>query len=310
MSRGPGGRTAADGGAAEVAAEPSVLPAPPLVDPRGAIRRGLLVWGWGHLATGDRRGWALVGLEIAALIVLVLAVAPYARGTANALVFLALSGFVAVWALQALAAERRAARRLAPYSGDADRGAPVELLWLAPVVVAGATAFWSVTGPGSSPDDLLARYVDLWRADRPAEAAVLLASPPDPGQLHDAWTRQQARLTNETIRASVDTGPEAGIDPDDPWESVRWEWAAANASAPGTASGSAAAIDAVVVRHVSERGSVLGIVPTTAVRLEPVARLGTIRLALIDLPGPFPGAPPVSVWRISAVDLLGERIGS
>jgi hypothetical protein len=41
-----------------------------------------------------------------------------------------------------------------------------------------------------------------------------------------------------------------------------------------------------------------------------VEDLGTIRLRTVDLPGPFAGAPPVVVWRIDELDLLGERVGS
>lgn len=290
---------------------PGGLTAPRLVSPRGAIRRSVVVWGWGQIATGDRRGWLLVALEVLAAAGYALIAMPYARGTSSGLVFVAAAAFVAVWAAQALHAERRARHRLAPFAARDPGVAAVELLWLAPIVVAGATAFWSLAGPATSPDNLLAEYVDLWRAGRSSQAAALFAVPPDPAGLAAAWQRQSARLTNESIRAAAQAGPKGGIEPADPWASVRWE-------APGQAVPSPTAevasadgqflAEADVVRRETVRDSFLGLVPTTSDRLVPVDRLGTVRLRTVELPGPLPGAPPVVAWRIDAVQLLGESL--
>jgi hypothetical protein len=284
------------------------LPAPRLVGPRGAIRRSLCVWGWGQLATADRRGWLLLGLEVVGLGFLALVAAPYIRGTDSGIVFLAGSLFVAAWAAQALHAERRARRRSAPYAPDGRHpSAAVELLWLAPVVVVGATAFWSLTGPATSADDLLAEYVRLWRAGRAAEAAALFAVAPDPSTLGSVWQRQAARLTNESITAAVEAGPDGGIDPRRPWDAVRWE-EPPNESATSAPTGGRTAVG-VVVRRETVRDTFVGLVPTTSQRLIPVTTLGTIQLRTVELAGPFRGAPPVVVWRIGGLELLGERLG-
>jgi hypothetical protein len=65
----------------------------------------------------------------------------------------------------------------------------------------------------------------------------------------------------------------------------------------------------VIVRQQVIRDTFFGLVPTRTVRIVPVTGLGAIRLRTVDLPGPFPGAPPVVEWRIEAIDLLGERVG-
>ncbi|HEU4572522.1 MAG TPA: hypothetical protein VFR93_07525 [Candidatus Limnocylindrales bacterium] len=250
-------------------------------------------------------------IELVAVAALVLVAGPYARGTAKGFVFLALAAFVAVWGLQAIAAGRRAAQRAAPFTTGAGSGGAVELLWLAPVIVAGATAFWSLSGAASSPDDVVAEYLGLWQAGRAADAAPLLVAPPEPSTLADAWSRERARLTNETIRAGAQAGPDADIDVDDPWGSVRWQDAddRPNGSGVATVAADEKVVEAVIVRRQAERGSFLGVVPTTSVRLVPVASLGSIRLQVVDLPPPIAGAPPVRVWRVAGVDLLGERFG-
>lgn len=288
---------------------PGDLPPPRVGSARGAIRRSLVAWGWGQLATGDRRGWLLLALEVVAVVGFALVAIPYARGTSSGLVFIAGAAFVGVWAAQALHAERRARRRLEPFAAGAPAGAAVELLWLAPIVVAGATAFWSLTGPATSPDDLLADYVDLWRTGRAADASVLFAVPPDPVGLEAAWQRQSARLTNETIRAAAQAGAAGGIDPTDPWASVRWnepDQTSTSTAGQGVNVAGRFTAGATVVRRETARDSFLGLVPTTSERLVPIDDLGTIGLRTVELPGPLPGTPPVVAWRIDAVQLLGE----
>src|SRR5207253_1292589 len=79
-----------------VSIPPNDIPAPRLPTARGALRRSLLIWGWGQLATGDWRGWLLLPLEplcVAALAVLGVWFAP---GEAVGWVFLA--GFVVLGA--------------------------------------------------------------------------------------------------------------------------------------------------------------------------------------------------------------------
>jgi hypothetical protein len=208
---------------------------------------------------------------------------------------------------------------VAPFAEGAPPRAAVDLLWLAPVVVVAATAFWTLSGPASSADAVLAQYVDLWRAGRTADAAALFAVAPDPVALGETWQRQSARLANETIRAAAVVGPAGAIDPAQPWESLRWDVEAGpnedegpdGTPAPGAlpAVPGRTLVTASIVRRDTVRDSFLGLVPTTSQRLVPVATLGSVRLRTVELPGPFDGAPPVVAWRIDALDLLGERLG-
>jgi hypothetical protein len=275
------------------------------------------VWGWGQLALGDRRGILLVLAELASVVAFGFLLAPYGGGSAAALVFLGGAGFLSAWAAQALHAERRAARRLAPFHEPHGHGAAIELLWLAPIVVAGATAFWTLSGPSAAPESVLAAYVDSWRAGDVAEASGLFAVVPDRAVLAATWARQSARLSNETIRAAAQAGPSGGIDPQDPWASLRWapstgappSATTAGRDAPSELDGRPV-VAATIVRHDTVRDSFLGLVPTTSQQLAVVEDLGTIRLRTVELPGPFSGAPPIVAWRIDAVDMLGEQIGN
>jgi hypothetical protein len=272
-----------------------------------------VLWGWGDVATGDGRGWALLALEAVAFAGFWLLAMPYAHGTSSGAVFVLGALLVVAWAAQALHADRTALRRAS--AGLRQPSAAVELLWLAPLVVAGATAFWALAGPATSPDALLADYVDAWRAGRAADAARLFVVPPEPDALAAAWRRESARLTNEAIRASVSTDAGTGIDAADPWSAVRWdvpESSAAASSAPAAAAPpsepSRAVVDAVLVARQTVRDSFFGLVPTTSQRLVPVASLGTVHLRTVQLPGSLPGGPPVVVWRIADVQFLGESL--
>jgi hypothetical protein len=274
------------------------------------------VWGWGDVASGDRRGWGLLAVEAIAFVGFWLLVMPYAHGTSSGGVFVLGALLMVAWAAQALHADRTASRRALVFTGATQPSAAVELLWLAPLVVAGATAFWALAGPATSADSLLADYVDAWRSGRAAEAARFFVVPPDPDALAAAWRRQSARLTNEAIRASVSSGGGSGIDPAEPWSAVRWDVpessaassSASSASAPG-AEPARSVIDAVLVARQTVRDSFFGLVPTTSQRLVPVASLGTVRLRTVQLPGSLPGAPPVVIWRIAEVQFLGDSLG-
>ena len=147
---------------------------PTLISPRGALRRSLVVWGWGQVATGDRWGLALAVGEVAALAALVVFGLPLASGTGANLLLLGGCAFGAAWIAVALNAYRRAIhRRLALGLTGADGGG-IDLLWLAPVLIAASSAFWFLGGSGATPDAALSRYVAAWRHDRPGDAIGLL----------------------------------------------------------------------------------------------------------------------------------------
>ena len=60
---------------------------PPGIPAEQALRRSLLVWGWGHLSAGERRGWLGPPAQLLAVALLV-ACLPLAGGVAAPLVFL------------------------------------------------------------------------------------------------------------------------------------------------------------------------------------------------------------------------------
>jgi len=72
----------------------------------GPIGLALIAWGWGHQSLGDRRGALLFVLEIVWLAALVVTL-PLVATDRWLVLFGLLSGFLLVWLLQAVAAQRR-----------------------------------------------------------------------------------------------------------------------------------------------------------------------------------------------------------
>jgi hypothetical protein len=264
----------------------------------------VVVPGWGLLATGDRRGVLVLVIAIAWLIGLGTIAAPYADGTAATLVFLAGAGLAIFWAAQALFAWRRAVRRREAAGLATDDGGAMALLWLAPVVVAAATVFWSIAGGGAGPGARGASYAEAWWAGRAERASAGFVEALDAATLEAAWERQSPRLRNLLVSAAAQAGPAGGIDPDRPFDSIR------STEEPGDgADGTTRTIRLELVRRVAVRDSLLGFLQTTSQRLEPVADVGTIELRLVRTPGPVEGMPRVESWRIVRVVALGETIG-
>lgn len=272
------------------------LPPPRLVTPRGALRRSLLLPGWGQLATGDRRGVLVAAAFLVGLGALVGVGPAYATGIAAPLVGLAGTALLAGWAGSAIHAHRRASRRRAMFGLDRADGGGLDLLALAPIVIVAGTTLWIGSRAGSSPEGAVADYVSLWRDDAAGIAAGRFASPPGATALDLVWDRQRALLHDELLRLAA-TDPAAGIDASEPTEGVRYE----------LAGGGVVAI--VVARREPVRELVLGLLPTASQRLVPVARLGTIRLTVVSVPGPIAGGPTVDAWRIRSVEVLRATIG-
>lgn len=293
-----------------------------LVSPRGALRRSLVLWGWGQVATGDRRGFALALLEVLALAGFALAVPRLLDGTLSVLLYLAGALFVAAWGGIALHAYRRAVVRRAPFvpsaevstaSRGADRtlqagagadvpagdGGAIDLLWLAPVLIVTVSAFWTLGGSLGSPESTLATYVRDWRSGLPGEAATLFAAPMDARTLADAWGRQQARLHNDLVRLAATSGEDSGIDPAQPLDSLRFVLDDASVDPAGTR-----LVHVQTVSRQTVRDTFFGLVPTTTQRLVTIAEVGTVTLTY----EPATGAPG-GTWRIGAVQVLEERLG-
>jgi hypothetical protein len=281
------------------------LPPPALVTARGALRRSLVVWGWGQVATGSRQGLLFALLEAAWLGLLGFVAARLMDGTTAVLLFLAGAGFLAVWVGLAVHAYRRAVRRREVFDLPAADGGSIELLWLAPVVILAASGFWLLAGHRGSADAVLADYVDAWRnsAARDVDAAsAAFATSTSTAVLGGAWERQTARLRNAVIGAAAQAGPQSGIDPDEPFGSVRFV-------IEPDSRGRERRIEVEIVRRETVRDSFFGILPTTSSRFAPVSTIGSIDLVLVTSAALWDGGPAPEEWRIRGIDLLGEQIG-
>src|SRR5215211_7191008 len=72
--------------------------------PSGAsvLRRGLVIWGLGHIAIGDRRGWLLAALQPVVIVGLLMVAAQLIDGTRWAIVFPPIAAILAFWVAQAV----------------------------------------------------------------------------------------------------------------------------------------------------------------------------------------------------------------
>jgi hypothetical protein len=282
------------------------LPPPSPVTARGALRRSLVLWGWGQLATGDRRGIALAGLELAWLGAFAWAVPPLLDGALDTAVFVAVLSFVGVWGVVAVDAYRRAIRRRAAFDLPGPDGGATDLLWLAPVVIVGVTVLWSVGGTLARADATLARYLSDWRTGDTADASTIFVGTPNPDELSVAWSGQLARLRNEIVRLAAVGGNAAGLDPERPFESIRFTDAARSQDA--APEGGVRRVRVAIVRREAVRGSFLGLFPTSSQVLVPVTDLGWIELQARTRPAGRLGVPDSPVWLVASMDLLGERL--
>jgi hypothetical protein len=258
----------------------------------------LLLWGWGQVVAGDRRGWLGPPAQVAALAALVGLTPALAAGTNGELAFVAGAAVLAAWALIAVHAHHRAARRRAALDLPPGDAGAAELLWFAPLVIALSSGFWIAAGDAGDPGVLLDLYVDDWRAGRAVAAAARFGAPPEPGALAEAWDRQRAALRNELVAIAAAAGPDSGIDPDRPLDAVRWVDAGST-----TSGGRLVALE--VARLKTVHGELFGILPTTSQTLVTLARLGRIELRLVDRPAS--GGGPA--WRIIGAEIGGVVVG-
>jgi hypothetical protein len=272
------------------------------------LARSLVVPGWGHAATGDRRGLLLtVGFGLAATTLLVIAWA-YAAGPAATIVFLLGTSFAAAWLAQAIHASRRAARRWERGGTPSPRGGLGAVVAGLAVATLLAVLFWSIAGEGASAASRASAYAAAWWAGRPEAAAGAFDPPLDPAAIDTAWAEQTPRLRNALVSAAADAGPLGGIDPDRPFDSVRFVPVTADEAARGGADDDRAVFDVEIVRRVRQPTRLLGILPATSTVIETAERIGTVTLRLVggDRSGLLPGIPS---WRVETVDLFGTSIG-
>lgn len=283
---------------------PSDLPPPRLVTAGGALRRSLLVWGWGQVAAGDRRGWLLPPLQAVGFAAMVAIAPSLADGVGASLAFALGAGLVLAWGAVAVHAYRRAARRRARLDLPAvDRGA-MPLLWLAPVAMIASTGFWAVAAGAAEPAAVVAAYVGDWRDGRAAAASARFVDPPTSDDVRAAWLAQRTELRNALVRIEPKAGPDGGVNPDVPLDTIRW------VDGGETAAGSRL-IYAEVTRRETVRGLVLGLLPVSSQRLVPLERLGVAELRRVPAgEGPLPGGPWSEQWRLVRVELEGVVVGA
>ena len=288
---------------------PTDLPAPRLVRPRTALLRSLLVWGWGQVTTGDRRGWLLVPLQPLAIAALVLMSPPLVPGAGVTLVYVAGVALLVAWVGVAVHAYRRAVRRRVLVELPGPDGSAIALLVFAPFAIAASTALWVLGGVAADPATVVDRYVADWRAGRVTLAIARFDERPGTGVLvREIWDAQLTALHNELIRLVPRAGPEGGIDPDRPFDTVRWVDG-------GPTPGGGHLVRLEVARRETVRGLVLGLLPVSSQRLVPLEQLGSVELVRvpIDLPreaaGVIPAGPWAESWRIRSVEVMGVTLG-
>jgi hypothetical protein len=285
---------------------------------RGAVRRSLVAWGWGHLATGDRRGFLLAAAEIASLAALAWFAPPLLDGSLVLAIFVAGVAFLAAWGAIAVLAYRRAIRRRTADRSDghggpdgdddganADNAGPdggaADLLWLAPVAIVGMTILWAVGGSLARPDATLARYVHDWQSGNAEGAVSLFVVPPTPADLEATWQRQLAALHDELVALEAEGGG-VGVEPDQPFASMRFV-----EPAEGGGTGDRRRVQVQIVRRETTRSSFFGLFPTTSQVLVPVADLGWLEFRWVSRPSGRVGVPHSPVWLVDRFDLLGEK---
>jgi hypothetical protein len=246
----------------------------------GVLRRSLLIWGWGHIALGDGRGWLLALLQPLAIAGVLFTAWQLIDGTRWMAVFVPLVALLVLWVGQAVHAHWFALRLGATPGGE------LQLAWFLPVVLAVVSAFWLVAGRHGSPASAVEAYMSAWRSDRP-DLAVALYGPSgaDAADVADLWTGEKSWLASEIARARATYGAASGLDPTRPFSNLRV-----------TQSGLGDFI-VELVRSESYQTTILGFIPTAGQRTVVVAPLLTIEV----VEEPVTGYLPSSAWRIERV---------
>jgi hypothetical protein len=150
--------------------------------PGSVLRRSLLIWGLGDLASGGRQvGLSLMFGEVAALAALAYLVIGLAQTTWYLVPFLGGVAFLLAWAAQAVGAYHRAQRRQGATGPTQPRSPAATVAWLSLPLLLWGTGFWVVGASGASPAAVLdrfeGRWPDLQRTQATPLAADLAANP-------------------------------------------------------------------------------------------------------------------------------------
>ena len=257
------------------------------------LRRGLIIWGAGHLHIGDRRGWLLVLLQPLSVAGLLLIAVQLIDGTRWLVVFPPLAALLVAWAGQAIHAYRRAVALGAKPGGE------MQAAVFLPFAVAALTVYWLIGGRNGSPTATLESYVVAWMSGRVDAATQLYVQAPAQVLLGQTWGAHAGYLGQRIEALASQYGDSSGMDPDQPFESLRF-------SEPTAAGAGRQTVNIDIVRRQRVETMVLGIVPTASQETVVVERGGTITLALVEEP-PVSWLPlarlPSFAWRIESVSI-------
>jgi hypothetical protein len=214
-------------------------------------------------------------------------------GTRWLLVFPPLVALIVTWLGQAVHAYRRAIELRWPPGGE------MQVALFLPVAVAALTTFWLIGGRHGSPTATLESYVLAWMSGRVEAASGLWVTPPASDGVGQTWSTHSAYLSARIAALAAQFGTTSGLDPDQPFDSLRF-------AEPAAAGAGRQDVQVDIVRRQRVETTILGIVPTASQETVVIERAGTITLALVDQPAiswlPIGRLPSVA-WRIEAVTI-------
>lgn len=248
----------------------------------------MLVWGWGHITLGDRRGWILVVLQPLAILGWLFAASQLIDGTRWLAVFVPLVLLLVFWVGQAVHAYRRAIAL-----GGAP-GGELQLALFLPLALAVFTAFWLLGGRHGSAASTVEAYMEAWEANRPDLALSLFGNAgPQPDSLVAFWDERRSWLTSTIEFKRAIYGPASGLDPDEPFNSLR------------VTQTSPTGFDVELVRSETFQTSLLGLIQTSGQRTVAIAPV----MHIVVVEQPVTGWLPASVWVVDSKTLGGVQAG-
>ncbi len=246
----------------------------------------MLVWGWGHITLGDRRGWILVLLQPLAILGWLFAAWQLIDGARWLAAFVPLVLLLVLWIGQAVHAYRRALARGAAPGGE------LQLALFLPLALAVFTAFWLLGGRHGSAAATVEAYMEAWVANRPDLALNLYTNtPPDLKAISDLWLFERNTLVGTLTSGQASYGKDSGLDPTRPFSSLRVTQTDPNRFL------------VEIVRSERFETTLLGIIPTAGLRTVVVGPV--MQIVVAEVPGPQQ-ILQTSSWRI--LDVSGQQI--
>ncbi|CAN5776816.1 hypothetical protein BH24CHL5_BH24CHL5_03580 [soil metagenome] len=252
------------------------------------------MWGLGHLAIGDRRGWLLLVLQPLTIALVLLVAVQLIDGTRWLVALPPLVALIVLWLGQAVHAYQQA------LDHGWSAGGELQVAWFLPLAAAMLTAFWLLGGKQGSPSATVQGYVDAWIAARPDVARQYFRTPPAPDAMAQTWTEHGTEMRDGLTRALARYGPVSGIDPAQPFDSLRFREAILVRDGREHK-----AMVGELVRSQRVETTVLGVIPTAGQQTVVVEPALIVWLSLERQPAPtwLPiGWLDSYAWKIAAVE--------